>query len=484
MTTSYQHTTLGDFKSALALRLGDPSKTHWLDDELGLMTIETIRLFNVLSFGYHRDAVSFNTTAGTPLYDLTSVAAPALRAYTVRDQDIIALLQYQFMEPKSVLSWTGSEMWTFAEIVGAIQRRRDQFLADTACVVTPHSYIIGPVSYFDLPDSVTSIRRVVWHSPDGRVSNLFGSDETTFSINPQWRQSVSVPTLYSVVSSAPLRIQFNSTFPTSGILDILTVDSGAVLNPTANTNTGTLLGVPDDFAWGVRFGAMSDLLRKEGPARDTARADYCDAIYSMAVTLANESSVVLAASIRDASVPIQSLAQLDALRRGWQGQNTSTPSVIATASMNLVAAYPLPDASYPVSLSIVRNAVVPSSSTDDSAYLQISRDDLPGLYAWAECLAAFKSQGASLDSAKSASQLLLERASAFVGRRLSESSFGRNVFGFSRDDFSIRPLVSKSLTAQNVSPSSSPSDVSDNASRHQSRGRSNATRGSRRLGGR
>jgi hypothetical protein len=490
MTTSYQHTTLGDFKSALALRLGDTSKTHWLDDELGLMTIETIRLFNVLSFGYHRATVNFNTTTGTPLYDLTSVAivVPSLRAYTVRDQDVIALLQYQFMEPKSVLAWTGSEMWTLAEVVSALQRRRDQFLADTACVVTPHSYPIGPVNFFDLPDSVTSIRRVVWRSSTGAPFNLFGSDETTFSINPQWRQSVSVPTLYSVVSSAPLRIQFNSTFPTSGTLDLLTVESGAVLNPAANANTGTVLGVPDDLAWGVRFGAMADLLRKEGPARDIVRADYCDAIYSMAVSLTNESSTVLAASIRDASVPIQSLAQLDALRRGWQGQNTSTPSVVATASMNLVAVYPLPDASYPVSLSIVRNAIVPSSSTDDSAYLQVSRDDLPGLLAWAECLAAFKSQGASLDSAKSASQLLLERASAFIGRRLSESSFGRNVFGFSRDDFSIRPLVSKSMTAQvstqGTASDSSSSNAPDSASRHQSRGRSNATRGARRLGGR
>lgn len=489
MTTSYQHTTLGDFKSALATRLGDTNRVpgvipHWLDDELGLIAIETIRLFNVLSFGYHRDVVSFNTTAGTSIYDITSTALvpSALRAYTVTDQDAVALIQYQFMEPKSVLAWTGSEMWTLAEVVNVLQRRRDQFLADTASVVVPHSYVIGPVSYFDLPDSVTSIRRVVWRSPDGRVSNLFGSDETTFGIVPQWRQSVSVPTLYSVISSAPLRIQFNSTFPTSGTLDILTVDSGAALSTTANSNAGTVLGVPDDFAWGVRFGAMADLLRKEGPARDIARADYCDAIYSMAVTLALESSSVLAATIRDASVPIQSLAQLDALHRGWEGQNTSTPSVVATASLNLVAAYPLPDATYPISLSVVRNAIVPLSSTDDSAYLQVSRDDLPGLYAWAECLACFKSQGASLDSARSASQLLLERASAFTGRRLSESSFGRNVFGFSRDDFSVRPLVSKSTTAQDASLSSS--DASDNASRHQSRGRSNATRASRRLGGR
>lgn len=483
MTTSYQHTTLGDFKSALALRLGDASKTHWLDDELGLIAIESIRLFNVLCLGYHRDTVSFDTTADVSLYDITSVAVPALRAYTVTDQDAVVLIQYQFMEPKSVLAWTGSEMWTLSEVVAAVQRRRDQFLADTACVVTPRSYAIGPVGYFDLPDSVTSIRRVVWRSSEGRISNLFSSDETTFAINPQWRQTIAVPTLYSIISSAPLRIQFNSTFPSSGTLDVLTVESGIALDTSANSNTGTLLDIPDDFAWGPRFGAMADLLRKEGPARDIQRADYCDAIYAMAVTLANEASSVLAAAVLDASVPIQSLAQVDALHRGWQGQNTSTPSAVATASLNLVSVYPVPDASYPVSLSTVRNAIVPSSSTDDGAYLQISRDDLPGLYAWAECLAAFKSQGASLDSARTASQLLLERASLFVGRRLASSSFGRNVFGFSRDDFSVRPLVSSSATQAGTPPMSS--DASDNASRHQSRGRSNATRDSRRrLGGR
>lgn len=484
MTTSYQHTTLGDFKSALALRLGDTNRVHWISDEIGLYAIESLRLLNVLCLGYHRDTVSFNVTGSSTFYDLPSVLG-SLRSYNVRDQDSIALMQYQFMEPKSVLTWTGSEMWTLAELTNALTRRRDQFLADTACVVTPHTYVIGPVSYFDLPDGVTSIRRVVWRSPTGAVYNLFGSDETTFSIRPQWRQSASVPTLYSVISSAPLRIQFNSTFPTSGTLELLVVESGGALDTTANSNTGTLLGVPDDFAFGPRFGAMADLLRKEGPARDIQRADYCDAIYSMAVTIANESSSVLAATVRGVSVPVRSLAQLDALHRGWQGQNTSTPTALVTASLNLVAPYPSPDASYPVSLSVVTNAVVPSSSTDDSAYLQVSRDDLPGLYAWAEVLATFKSQGASLDSSRQSSQLLLERASAFVGRRLSESSFGRNVFGFSRDDFSIRPLVSSSasVTGQPVGSSALRTDGGDNASRHQSRSRSNATR-ARRLGGR
>src|SRR5579864_3680062 len=81
-------------------------------------------------------------TSGQPFYDLPT-QLPALRSYNVFDQEMIAELQLALIEPVNVTSWTGTEMFTFNDVLLALQRRRNQFLVETGCVVT-HITIPAP----------------------------------------------------------------------------------------------------------------------------------------------------------------------------------------------------------------------------------------------------------------------------------------------------------------------------------------------------
>lgn len=481
--TTYAHTTFAQLITLLASRLGDPGKVHWIDDELQRYIVEAIRVWNALT-GTHRASFSFVTTPGVAFYDLTTAAVPAVRARTITDRDLILLIQYQLMEPPNADTWTGSEMFTMPDLLTSLTHYRDRFLSNTGCVVNRTTATIGPTATYDFPDSVTSVRRVAWANNSGYYYQLSTSDDGMLTaLNPLWAQRAPAPpTSYSTLTTPNLRLLLYPPTPTAGTLDTITVNTGAALDPTANAGSGTLIGVPDDYAWGTRFGALAELLDRDGPARDPARADLCLRMYQLSESIytANAFSL-LTAAINGEQVNVNTIQYIDSLCMGWQSADRARPTRISIAGPDLLALSPVPDGVYSVTGSVVRNAIIPVLTSD---YIQVSRDDIPAILGWAELLAVFKSQGASLAMAAQTVSDMYDRAATYVSRRVLSSSFGPEVFSTNRDDIRDHPIRNTRTSGNGAAEqdSADSADGADNASLPQSRSRSNTVR--RRLGGR
>jgi hypothetical protein len=159
--------SLGQATIDLAARLGDPGFVRWTQSELADLIRSSLREFNAIS-GHFRSAAVFNTTANTPFVDL-SVAVPSLLGRTVTDRDLVATIQAHLLEPVTPTSWSGTAQFTLADVVQAIQRRRDQFLMDSGLVLTRTTPSVGPTmgGRIQLDESIITVRRVAFTNSDG-----------------------------------------------------------------------------------------------------------------------------------------------------------------------------------------------------------------------------------------------------------------------------------------------------------------------------
>jgi hypothetical protein len=207
-----------------------------------------------------------------------------------------------------------------------------------------------------------------------------------------------------VSETPPLTMQLVPPLSDLGILDLVSVNRGAVLNPV----TPVALGVPDDFAFVVKFGALADLLSKDGLANDPARAQYAESRYQQGVKIAKTSSVVWSARVNDIPIPIGSLTEADDFLSEWQTV-TGRPETLLLSNGTLVALTPVPTAGpFSVTLDIVRNAPVPILLTD---YLAIGPEIYDGLLDNAEHLSLVKEGYEAIQS----SMPLLERFYRMAG---------------------------------------------------------------------
>jgi hypothetical protein len=143
------------------------------------------------------------------------------------------------------------------------------------------------------------------------------------------------------------------------------------------------------MAWIVKWGAMADLLQKDGPAQDLARAEYCEKRYQHGVQLARATTVILNAKVNDISVPVCPLAELDAYNQEWQNNAPASTDLIATAGLNYMVVQP-PIGLQAVKLDIVMNAVVP---VNDNDYVPVGREMISMILDYSVHLAMFKVGG-------------------------------------------------------------------------------------------
>lgn len=391
MASPYSHTTWADLKTALSLRLNDSGKVYWTDAELGIYLKEALRTWNV-STAFWRDKGVITLAANTPFYDLASIPlknaddnAPLL-SYTVTDQDLVTQIQYHLLEPATGSTWTGSEQFTLADITRALTRRRNQFIADTGCVLTRTTGIAtNPGSnHVFLDDDVVAVRRLAFVSALGTVYPLNPTDILSQrNYDSSQLFTPGIPYSYSSASARPVELIL-TPFPEPGTLDLIAVQAGVDLDPA----TGVILGIPDDYAPFVKWGAMADLLSKEGPSRDSVRAGYCERRYQLGVLLVRHAPVVVNAEINGVPLDTDSLTNMDAYDDSWQ-HTTGVPTSIASLR-TLVALAPCPDGVYSALFDVVCKAPIPAN---DTAYVQIGREQIGAILDYAEHLAAFKMAG-------------------------------------------------------------------------------------------
>lgn len=482
--TTYTHTTLGDFKSLIADRLTDASRVHWTPDELGRITIAALRTWNALTSA-HRETTTFDTTPGQAWYDLAALSPS--RTQTVVDRDLILLAQYMLMEPPSADAWNGSSMFSgLPEFTTALQQTRDRFLSDSG--VSPIRRVLPALSpsldgVVALPDTIISPRRASWRdAQSARYYPLFPTDEDIIrSIDPQWRQRTGSPSSFSISTSPALSLRIYPCPATPGDLDLISIESGAALNPSGS---GIPLGIPDDLTPAVLFGALSILLRKDGPARAEVRAAICESLYELHLSAARDIPVILTLAVNNVSLVPTSVSMLDATLPRWEN-SSGIPSSVGVMGGDLLALAPVPDAIYSITAEVVRNAVVPPSPTADGEYLQLSRDDIPALLAWCEFLLTFKSQGSSLSNAQRGLSVYFDRVAAYNARRVLSSTHLAVLYGQASAERTRRPFYEgESSGSGGGAGGNDAPDPIDVASRHQSRSRSRTTRRPTRLGGR
>jgi hypothetical protein len=393
----YADTSLADATVLVATRLLDPTFLRWSQAELGRYVVEALRVWQGLTAQF-KDVAVFPTVQNQAFYDLQAVA-PALRPLTVLDTDLVLEIQDHLLEPESRTTWPGSLQFTLPMVLTAIQRRRDQFLTETATVVTQVTDTIAPPpdGRIFLPDAILRVERAAWQSTDGTVRPLLRTDE--WGLNHYARPWVQAPARpprrYSVGVTPPLEIQVQPVPQDTGVLSLLAIQTGPI--PIAGRSA--LLGVPDDWAWVVKWGALADLLAQEGLTRDTPRSQYCEERWRLGVDAAKTAPVVLTARIDNQVIPLGTVADADRYSVAWQNVS-GTPRRVLTAGQTLVALWPPPALSvapgpFSVTLDLVVNCPVPV--LNDQGFLPTDPGALDPVLSYAQHLALFKEGPGQLD---------------------------------------------------------------------------------------
>lgn len=443
---AYASLTLVAARTALADRLADPALVRWVAAELDGYLREALRTWNAYTASY-RSRGTFQTTSQQAFYDLPTVL-PALRGQTVTNRDLVTDLEYALLEPATPTTWTGTDQFDMDDLVTAITRRRDQFLRDTGAVLNEQSIGISPspAGRVPLPSNVLAVRRAAWRSPSGLISALRRDDEWGAShYATRWPQQMRQPPLvYSIAATPPLQLQLIPPPQDTGALELLTVEAGAALAVSASTP----LGVPNDWAWVIKWGALADLLGRDGLAADPARAAYCEARWQQGVQAATAAAVILDARINDQPCRVNSVSDADAFSPIWQSVS-GIPRQMVTAGQNLLGCWPPPGAvaaggDYSITIDVVANIPAP---TADGDYLQIDAGTQDCLLDYAQHLASFK-EGIALVQA---SQPLLDRFLRACGVTLKLQQAQQPA---------RRPLVEQTSQDQRALPAQEPVEAS------------------------
>lgn len=412
----YTAPTLAQAQADLASRLNDPANVRWVADELTGYLREALRVWSVWT-QHWRNRGSFTTTLAQPFYDL-SVELPTLRAQSATNWDLVTDLQYSLLEPAAAGgTWTGTDQFNLSQLTAAIQRRRDQFLRETGCVLTRTETTITPPASGRVPldEAFLIIRRAGWRvSATGILYPLLVTDEWAgTNYQPTWVISTMPPSWYSVSVTPPLSLQIMPPPVGDGILDLVSVNKGTPVTSGAALS----LGIPDDYLWVIKYGVLADLLSGDGLALDNQRAAYCEARWQQAIDQCRRASVVLAASISNADSPsVQipcatgSLSDADRYSPTWE-LVPGVPKKVLLSGQNLVALWPPPGATggqWTVELDVVQNAPVPVVAGD---VLQLSADVYDSILDLAQHAALFKDGPGQVEQ----SMALYDRAARAAG---------------------------------------------------------------------
>lgn len=412
----YAYITLAQAQTELANRLDDYNSIFWTTPELTFYLQEALRTWQALT-GAWRGRMTFDTIAPVSppniWYDLTAQTG-SLVSYNITDAYLISEMCYHLIEPQLVASaWVGSDQFTLDDLVQALQRRRDQFLVETGMVCSQQflNAAAAPIGRLGLPDNIIDVRRVAWiDAQTGLFTQLYKSDEWgAESFQATWATApANPPQEYSTAASPPITLQFIPPPLNNGQIELIAVAAGTALNPAANSGNGTLLGIPDNFAHVVKWGALADLLGRDGQPHDPFRAQYCDQRWKEGIMAARLHTSVVTSYLNGVQVFPDSVHSLDSYNRNWQNVTGGPPSTLGVMCWNLIAVTPNDgNGPYSVTMDVLQNAPVPSAPTDQ---LQIGREELDAILSYAQHLAAFKEAGQEFSESTTLYQRMVELA--------------------------------------------------------------------------
>lgn len=416
----YQWLRYDTARQALAQRLADPTNQFWTDAENGLYIAEALRTWNALTEQWNAD-FAFTPTS-VPWYDLSRLAgSPRLR--TLTDTYLYRVMQYHLLEPPSGGVWTGTSQFNITDLSGALEGARDEMVQSSGCNVAQMMLLpsVPNTRRVFLPDSTLEPRRARFIPDSGTPTTMTREDTLAWdSFEPAHAQTPRVPQSWGVIDGPPLALNLDTGPNIPGSYDVIALMAGEPFGPP----TPTLLGVPDDWSWVAKWGALAELLGRDSEATDRERAKYCIKRYEDGQKIMQQSNWLLTGTINGIPVDTPSVREQDGWVPEWQNNSTAWQAIV-TAGMDFLAPCPVGGTPRGVSLVLVGNAPVPVLDAD---FVQISRDAWDVILDYCQVLASFKSGGTEFTDTKDLEMNFFKFA-AETNKRLAAMGLFRDMLG-------------------------------------------------------
>jgi hypothetical protein len=204
---------------------------------------------------------------------------------TTFDQDLLTAIQFALIEPPNGGASWPSGLWTREEVLGSLNQRQDKLLKDSLLLVGIANLPVAASQHrVDLPFDWIRTISVVWRSTDLTVvRELLRADsfEADHAI-PTWDLTdTTAPLVYMEYETPTLQVQIGPAPTGTGTLELLYVPLGTRL-----TGQNELLVVPDEWAFAVKYGALADLLSKNGRGQDLPRAASAEQKFQLGIEAA------------------------------------------------------------------------------------------------------------------------------------------------------------------------------------------------------
>jgi hypothetical protein len=382
----------------LAQRLNDPTYQFWTYDELLTYISTSLRQFNSLTWMWRAD---FQYNDPVNIWNSLGSLPDSPRLRTITDQQVYAELEYMLLEPSNNTStWTGTSQFNISVLSQALQRRRDEVIQLTNCNQSLSTGIpLTPNTIrTELQDSIIDVERVRYIPITGSPNTLYRDDTVgnEFYEAPLYQLQPGTPQTFSLSSEPPLSWQVDIAPNQPGTYEAIVLQSGAPFNPP----TPTPLGIWNDHAWILIWGALADLLGQESEAKDAERSAYCLKRYQDGLQLMLKSPWVMLGKVNNVAVSLDSIVSLDRYDPDWDSNPSGFGPVIVVGGQDFIGA----PVGQGIGLTVLGNAPI----VDSNGNVQISRSDWETVILIAQARAAWKQGGeefkASLELEKAALQ--------------------------------------------------------------------------------
>ena len=377
----------------------------WTVAELHAYLGEALQAFNVTA-NFMRREFAFALSINQVWYDLT-LQANTLRPMTATDQQQLSLIEYHLLEPQTStypLTWTGTKQFTIADLLLALQQMHDQTVSESTCTVNRSVVAAVPGRTF-LADTSIDLRRVCWipgtlASPPYAINCLLDADlwatqsyqgayQGFFIVDFQGgfpQTANGIPTMYRRSTEPPLSFDVDIQPAVDGGYDVLTTDTGQPLS----SGGSTILQVPTDWAWVVKYGAMAQLFNRVDLAYDPVRSAYCWNRYKQGIAMMSEAPAALGARLNDVPIVVDAMSNGDFYDANWQGKPLGRPQYLYYSGMNMVAVSPAPDQIYSLTVAVLQNMPL---CVSDGDLLPVGRADVQAVLDEAVHIAMIKCGG-------------------------------------------------------------------------------------------
>lgn len=425
---NYSWLTLTAGIAQLAARLSDFSNVLWTSTECSLYIFRALQMYNCLTNTWKTD-FTYNPTE---LWNSLGSLANSPRLRTATDAQSYTMLQYYLLEPPTgAAPWTGTTQFALSDLVNALQSRRNEVLQISACndVLLQNIPLTPNTRRTFLPDTTLDVPRVRYLALQATPTATGSSGDSSITVSSSanvaarllaigtgiapWASVLSIsgttvnlslpntgvvsgvvnfysPTtlyrddtvalewyespLYQLPSGTPQTFQLSSEPPLAfdvditpslpGVYEAVTSQSGTPFAPPA----ATLLGIPDDYAWCLEFGALADLLGRESEATDRERASWCMKRYQDGLALLTKTPWIMLGNVNGVACSVDSLEETDRYSVGWDLNPSSFGPVIVIGGIDFMAA----PVNSSIGVTVLGNAPLLDST---GTYLQVSRDN-------------------------------------------------------------------------------------------------------------